>query len=135
MVERDRQAGLTVEAAVGPAIAELDAIRSLTVLRLVQEDLANVTRHAGPGARVRLRVGMEEQTLLLDLENDLPRPGAAPGAATPGPDGTGYGLLGMRERVALVGGSLDAGRTPDGWRLTARLPAAAATYAPAGSRP
>ncbi|WP_406201757.1 histidine kinase [Kitasatospora sp. NBC_01560] len=135
VVERSRQAGLAVEAEIGPAIAGLDAIRSLTVLRLVQEGLANVTKHAGPGAGVRLRVEMEEETLLLDLENDSPRPGGAERTGLPGQeDGTGYGLLGMRERVALVGGSLDAGRTPLGWRLTARLPATA-PYAPAGSRP
>ncbi|TWE17256.1 signal transduction histidine kinase [Kitasatospora atroaurantiaca] len=123
VVEQSRQAGLTIEAEIGLQIAELDAIRSLTVLRLVQEGLANVTKHAGPYAKVRLRVAMEEGTLQLDLENDLPRPGGLNGLGMPEQDGTGYGLLGMRERVALVGGTIDAGKIPGGWRLTASLPA------------
>lgn len=126
VVERSRQAGLRIEAEIGPQISELDAIRSLTVLRLVQEGLANVTKHAGPDAAVRLRVGMEEGTLQLDLENDLPRRHGSDGPDLPQHDGTGYGLLGMRERVALVGGVIDVGTVPGGWRLTASLPSTAA---------
>ncbi|MFB8061345.1 sensor histidine kinase, partial [Kitasatospora purpeofusca] len=144
VVERSRQAGLRIEAEIGPQISELDAIRSLTVLRLVQEGLANVTKHAGPYAAVRLRVGMEEGTLQLDLENDLPRRRGPDGSDGPdGPDGpglpqyegAGYGLLGMRERVALVGGAIDVGKVPGGWRLTASLPASAVSAAPDRSRP
>ncbi|MDH6125230.1 histidine kinase [Kitasatospora sp. GP82] len=134
VVEQSRQAGLSVDAEIGPEIAELDAIRSLTVLRLVQEGLANVTKHAGQYARVRLRVGMEDGALHLDLANDLPRgPGGLRGFGLPEGEGSGYGLLGMRERVALVGGTIDAGKTPEGWRLTADLPAADAYASGDGS--
>lgn len=66
---------------------------------------------------------MEDGTLHLDLHGSLPEPGGFGRASVPAPEGTGHGLRGMRERVALVGGSLRAGRTADGWRLTASLPA------------
>ncbi|MFE2285176.1 histidine kinase [Streptomyces sp. NPDC059443] len=124
VIEQSRQAGLAVDAEIGPEIAGLDAIRSLTVLRLVQEGLANVIKHAGPYAKVRLRAAMEEGTLQLELENDIPRK-APHGVGVPDQEGTGYGLLGMRERVALVGGTIDAGSVANGWRLAASLPASA----------
>ncbi|MFJ9695561.1 sensor histidine kinase [Kitasatospora sp. NPDC101183] len=124
VVERARQSGPAVLADIDPRIAELDAIRSLTVLRLVQEGLANVVKHAGPAARVRLRMELTEGTLVLELVNDLPRP------APPAPADGGYGLLGMRERVALVGGTIDAGPVRDGWRIAAALPAAGSAARP-----
>lgn len=124
VVDRSRQAGLAVEARIGPEIAGLDAIRGLTVLRLVQEGLANVTKHAGPHAEVRLRVEMEDGALHLDLNNSLPALDGPGHLAMSAPHGTGHGLLGMRERVALVGGTIHAGRTAEGWRLAASLPAA-----------
>ncbi|MFD8477820.1 sensor histidine kinase [Kitasatospora sp. NPDC059673] len=120
VVERSRQAGLDVRAEVDPAISRLDAMRSLTVLRLVQEGLANVTKHAGPTARVLLRTAMADGELRLDLANTRPSWASSPTAV--GPSG-GHGLLGMRERVALVGGTIEVGPTPDGWRIRAVLPA------------
>jgi len=124
VLDRSRRSGLTIEAEVDPRIAELDAMRSLTVLRLVQEGLANVTKHAGPQAKARTRIRMEDGTLFLELENTLLRSAAPARPAEAGP-GTGYGLLGMRERVTLVGGTIDAGPAGDGWRIVATLPASA----------
>ncbi|MBD0674812.1 sensor histidine kinase [Streptomyces sp. CBMA156] len=116
VVERSRAAGLRVDAVIGGRLAELDAIGGLTVLRLVQEGLANVVKHAGPGARVRLRATTEDGNVELELENTQ-------GAGGPAPvGGGGHGLLGMRERVALVGGTIEAGPVPDGWRLAASWP-------------
>ncbi|AUY51080.1 histidine kinase [Streptomyces sp. CB01881] len=134
VVERSRRAGLRVDADIGGRLGELDAIGGLTVLRLVQEGLANVARHAGAGARVRLRatteVTTEGERVRLELENELPREHhAAPGGV--GGVGGGHGLLGMRERVALVGGTVEAGPVPGGWRLAASWPLTAGGGAPA----
>ncbi|MGW3045999.1 ATP-binding protein [Kitasatospora sp. NPDC001159] len=104
-------------------------MRSLTVLRLVQEGLANATKHAGPMARIRLWMDMADGTLSLVLENTLPAGAEPPRQGHPGPSG-GHGLLGMRERVALVGGTIDAGPAPDGWRIRATLPPMAGGVGP-----
>ncbi|MFF6975577.1 sensor histidine kinase [Streptomyces tsukubensis] len=119
---RAGRAGPTVTASVDPAVAGLDAVRALAVLRLAQEGLANVARHAGSSARADLAVRMDGGTVRLTLRDD----GGAgrPGPQAPDPGG-GHGLVGMRERVALLGGTLDAGPADGGWRLTAVLPAPA----------
>ncbi|MGW1279937.1 sensor histidine kinase [Streptomyces tsukubensis] len=120
VVERARGTGPAVTAAVDPAVAGLDAVRSLAVLRLVQEGLANAAKHAGPVARAELTVRMDGGTVRLTVRDN--------GGGRPRPSGTdsgGHGLIGMRERVALLGGTLDAGPADGGWRLTAVLPAPA----------
>jgi signal transduction histidine kinase len=109
--------------------------------RIVQEALTNVSRHASPAcASVRLRYGPD--TLTVQVDNDAS--GAAGGAAMQdgadaadaGPVGAeggtepaparGLGLIGMRERVAALGGRLDAGpRERGGFRVRAELPAQA----------
>jgi len=85
----------------------------------VQEALTNVSRHAGP-ARVQVRVHHGEDGLDLDVADD--GIGSADGAE--GVDSTvGHGLVAMRERVALVGGSLTVGpRAGGGWQVSAHLP-------------
>ncbi|MFI8086819.1 sensor histidine kinase [Streptomyces sp. NPDC086080] len=122
VIEHGRRIGLDVEESTDPGIGHLDAVRGLAVLRLVQEGLANVAKHAGPSARARVTVGMTEagavRLRILDR-------GAAPGGdrkvlAASGP---GLGLVGMRERVALLGGSMRAGPDDGGWRLSVTLPA------------
>ena len=55
VVDRNTQSGLAVEAEIDPAIGSLDAVSGLVVLRLVQEGLTNVAKHAGPAAKARLR--------------------------------------------------------------------------------
>ncbi|GAA4627370.1 histidine kinase [Actinoallomurus vinaceus] len=116
LVDRARQAGLSVDSSIAPELAGLDAVRGLTLLRLVQEGLTNVVKHAGRHASVRLDAAMTGNgAVSLEISND-----AAGGSPAIG--GTGHGLLGMRERVDLVGGSLQAGPTTDGWRLSALLP-------------
>ena len=102
--------------------------------RIVQEALTNVARHAGAAcASVRLRYGPDPLTVQVD--NDAPGTdgvadtadggdGAA-GGADPTP-ARGLGLIGMRERVATLGGRLDAGpREQGGFRVRAELPAQA----------
>ena len=95
----------------------------LAAYRIVQESLTNVVRHAG---RVAATVGLRQDggCLYVDVVNDG---GATPPASN---DGTGAGLAGMRERVSVLGGILDAGPRPGGgFAVHARLPVAAA---PAG---
>ncbi|MFI9327849.1 sensor histidine kinase [Kitasatospora sp. NPDC052868] len=119
VLEGSRRTGLAVTADVDPALARLDAVRGLAVLRLAQEGLANAAKHAGPGTTAELTVRLaDDDAVHLTLQDD----GAGrPGPSDPGP--SGHGLIGMRERVDLFGGRLDAGPTPRGWRLTAALPA------------
>jgi signal transduction histidine kinase len=118
VVEQGRRTGLAVEATVDPAVAGLDPVRGVTVLRLVQEGLANAAKHAGPGARVRLsaRVGPDAVRLVI-------RDGGGGGRDRPASP-PGYGLVGMRERVGLLGGTLEAGPAGSGpgWELSAELP-------------
>ncbi|MEO3807897.1 histidine kinase [Sphaerisporangium sp. B11E5] len=117
VAERGRQVGLVVDATLDPSINRLDAVRGLTVLRLGQEGITNVARHAGPSTHVQLSVGAEaDGAVRLELIDD--------GGGGPAEPGQGYGLIGMRERVELLGGRFQAGPDGAGWRLTAALPAA-----------
>ncbi|MEW2357177.1 histidine kinase [Spirillospora sp. NPDC029432] len=116
VVERGRSAGLTVEAAVDPAVAGLDPVRGGTLLRLVQEGMANAAKHAGPDATVRLSARVDAAAVRLEIRDD--------GHGAPAPPG--HGLAGMRERVDLLGGVFEAGPAEPGWRLSAELPAAGA---------
>ncbi|MFE1933061.1 sensor histidine kinase [Streptomyces sp. NPDC059474] len=88
----------------------------LSAFRIVQEALSNVMRHA-PGAQARVELGYQRRGLTVRIVNTAPdRP------APPSP-GAGHGLLGMRERAAMLGGELTTGPTPDGgYEVTAVLP-------------
>jgi signal transduction histidine kinase len=91
----------------------------LAAYRLVQEALTNARRHA-PGAPVDVRVVGDDADVVVEVVN-------SPSSAIPAPrspiDGSGFGLVGMRERVRMLGGRLEAGPTDGGgFALTARLP-------------
>jgi signal transduction histidine kinase len=99
----------------------------LSAYRIVQEGLTNVLRHGGPQARIT--IAYPAGGVVLEISNDNRRDGAHPRSARPaGPEpgrlgGTGHGLTGMRERVAVFGGQFEAGPTPEGgFRLWATLP-------------
>jgi signal transduction histidine kinase len=84
--------------------------------RLIQEALTNVRRHAGPVGRVTVTLRADGGDLRIDVVDD----GRGAGAL---PDADGFGLIGMRERVAAVGGIVEAGPEPGGgWRVRAVLP-------------
>lgn len=94
-----------------------------TVLRITQEALTNVHKHAGGAAvTITLEVGDE---LRLAVDNGPPGMAPAAAAALAG-SGGGYGLRGMRERAELLGGEIVARPTAAGWRVELRLPLAAA---------
>ncbi len=119
-VDRARQAGVRVEAEVDPAVGALDGLRGLAVLRLTQEALTNVAKHAGTAALARLTVSVEAGTVHWAVADD-----GRGTVADEVPAGGGNGLTGMRERVAVLGGELSAGPTGTGWRVAATLPAPA----------
>ncbi|NUR93697.1 MAG: sensor histidine kinase, partial [Kribbellaceae bacterium] len=93
---------------------ELPAEVMSTLYRTLQESLANIRKHA-PGAPVRVELSYGPP-LRLTVEDEQDK---RPERAAPG----GYGLLGMRERADLVGGSLEAGPTSTGWRVELKVPA------------
>ena len=109
-----REAGLPVDLFVEGEPLELPPGVDLSAYRIVQEALTNALKHAGPAtARVVVRYGKD------DLELEIADTG--PGAAAS--DGEGHGLVGMRERVSLYGGRLEAGpRDGGGFAVRARLP-------------
>ncbi len=125
VVAHSRRTGLVVTASVDPRVARLDAVRGLAVLRLAQEGLANAAKHGGPGAHAELAVRVADDAVHVTIHDD-----GAGQARHPPPGPSGHGLIGMRERVDLLGGRLDAGPAARGWRLTAELPAFAPDMEP-----
>jgi signal transduction histidine kinase len=117
LVERLRMAGLDVSYHTSGQPLAYGTAAGLSVYRIVQEALTNVTRHAsGARARVDLDHGAGELTVTVTDDGD-------PDPAGPGP-GDGLGIPGMRERAELLGGTLTAGPGPDGgFIVSARLPA------------
>ncbi|MBM7412935.1 signal transduction histidine kinase [Clavibacter michiganensis] len=114
LVEAARTAGTEVEERATGAAPALAPLADVTAYRTVQESLANARRHA-PGSAVTLTTEAGPARIALTIENALP---AAASATAPG-----YGLVGMRERAALVGGRLEAGPTGSGtWRVRLELP-------------
>jgi signal transduction histidine kinase len=95
----------------------------LFAYRIVQEALTNVLKHGGPGARAQVRLGVEQGAIIIEVLDDGQGGHSEPGAGGAEPGSGGHGIVGMRERALLLGGSLDAGPRPDGgFRVAARLP-------------
>jgi len=113
LVAASRRAGVAVDLAMPDEAGQVPPGVGLCAYRIVQEALANASRHA-PGAQVIVNVEGDSDDLWLQVRNG---PAASPPAA--GPARPGQGLVGMRERVAVVGGSLVTGPTPDGGFLVA----------------
>jgi signal transduction histidine kinase len=114
LVEQARESGLPVDLRVEGHPLQLPAGVDLTAYRLVQEGLTNALKHArAERAQVLVRYGPG------DIEVTVSDDGRGAGSG----DGGGHGLVGMRERVAVYGGELEAGpRAEGGYRLRARLP-------------
>lgn len=120
LVEQTRAAGQPVDLVVhGDPVAVPPGL-DIAAYRIVQEALTNVTKHA-VGAPVTATVRYGQGSLDIEVVN-----GAAETESPPAPARSGHGLAGMRERVALFGGSLEASPADDGgFRLRASLPLAA----------
>ncbi|MDP9260117.1 MAG: histidine kinase [Actinomycetota bacterium] len=115
LVERVREAGLAVQVQVEGSIVPLDAAVDLTAYRIVQEGLTNVLKHAGP-SQVHVTVRYLGDALEIEVADTGRGPAGGRG---------GYGLAGLRERVALLGGALETGAAEGGGHvLRARLPLA-----------
>ncbi|GHE33399.1 sensor histidine kinase [Streptomyces cellulosae] len=122
LVEQCRESGLPVDFKVEGTSRELPRGVELTAYRIVQEALTNTRKHGGPNAGASVRLVYFDDGLGLLVEDD--------GKGAPhelyeegGFDGQGHGLIGMRERVGMVGGTLDAGPRPGGgFRISALLP-------------
>ncbi|GIJ27026.1 histidine kinase [Micromonospora qiuiae] len=115
LVAATRTAGQPVRSQVRGSLNGLPPVVAREGYRIIQEGLTNAARHGrGP---VTLRVDVPSDGLEIEMVNDLPGP--ALGAAG---SGGGRGLVGMRERVLLLGGAMTAGPENDRWRVWVRLP-------------
>jgi len=118
------EAGLAVRLRVEGACPRVPAGIDLSAYRIVQEALTNVLKHVG-AARAQVVIGYGDQEVTIEVTDDG-RDAAAEVAADRA--GTGHGLVGLRERVALLGGDLEVGPRPGGgFRVAARLPFEAET--------
>ena len=106
LVAQVGQAGLPVTLTVHGSRGDVPAGVDLSAYRIVQESLTNALKHAGQGASVDLSLTYRTDDLEIVVADDGPAASSLPG--------TGRGLIGMRERVGLYGGSLEAGRRQEG---------------------
>ncbi|HWD42937.1 MAG TPA: ATP-binding protein [Actinomycetota bacterium] len=139
LVEQVRGAGLDVSLATDGVPAELPARVDLFAYRIVQEALTNVLKHAGPGAHTEVRLGSDGRGIVVEvLDDGSANVNGVEWASDKGvesafgrrstgsdrPEGrSGHGIVGMRERARLLGGTLDATpRSGGGFRVVAHLP-------------
>ncbi|MFG2990319.1 sensor histidine kinase [Streptomyces sp. NPDC048257] len=130
LIDRFAFAGLPVEVRISGEPRPLPAGIDVTAYRIIQEALTNALKH-GDGGRTEVTVRYQERALRVEvlgggpsvLTTGAPGPRPAEGRTGPKAEGAGRGLLGLRERVAVYGGDLDARRRlGGGFRVRARLP-------------
>ncbi|MFF7633519.1 sensor histidine kinase [Kitasatospora sp. NPDC008050] len=134
IIQESRLAGLPTEFTVRGEQRTLPPSLGLTVFRIVQEALTNARKHAGGRARAQVQLTYRQDRITVEVrDTGHGVPAGVPvaagagrtGAVGPGPGGSGYGLIGMRERVALQGGTMVAGPLESGgFRVAASLPVA-----------
>ena len=114
LLETYRAAGLTVTI-MTRGVPSTDPSVGLVVYRLIQESLTNALRHASSATGVQIELAYDDDATTIQIVND--------GATVESIRDGGHGIIGMRERVALYGGSVEAGpRAHGGWAVTAVLP-------------
>lgn len=118
------KSGARAELSISGEAPAVSSTVALTAYRIIQEALTNVLKHAGPDAHAMVEVRYDPRQISIEVRDD------GLGAAAPN-DGSGNGLRGMAERVAAMGGTLQARPGPDGFVVEATLPAdATPTRAP-----
>lgn len=124
LVQQVRASGLDVSLARLGTPRPLPPGTGLSVFRIAQESLTNVLKHAGPDVTVTVLLQWREASLVLEVTDD------GRGAAA-GSDGAGQGVVGMRERAAMLSGTLAVGPRPGGgYRVRAEIPVPARQEAP-----
>ena len=111
-----RGLSITTDITDEPAIERLSAGAQLAICAAVREGLINASQHAG-GTKVHLSIARVEEDILMRVIDQGPVPGWHPAR------GAGYGLVGLRERIAALGGGVMAERHGRGFALTVRIPA------------
>lgn len=115
LLDQARSAGPTIELEVEGEAGPVPPGVDLSAYRIIQEALTNVLKHAGPTAKASVLVAYSDEDLRVTVTDD--GIGRTPG------NPSGHGLAGIRERVAVVGGTVEAGPGPDGgFVVSARLP-------------
>jgi signal transduction histidine kinase len=127
LVEHARAAGLSVQLQTRGDLSTVGPSAGIALYRITQEALANAARHA-PRALTVLGIDVGDGGTRLVAETTGPIV-AGPAAERERPR---YGVVGMRERAAALGGELSAGPTPEGWRVTCTLPLETGGAVPAG---
>jgi signal transduction histidine kinase len=116
LLDQAREAGMSVSFTLEGPVRPLPEGAELAAYRVVQESLTNTRKHGGLAATAAVTLQYEPDGLLLQVTDD----GLGAAAAA---DGPGHGLTGMRERVEMYGGTMQAGPLPNGgYQVTARLP-------------
>ncbi len=117
LVRRSKESGMDVSLNQTGDVRGLPVLVDRAVYRVVQEALTNAARHA-PGASMRVSVGTAADEVVVRVLGSASRKGFPRAHAASG----GTGLVSLRERVRLVGGTFDAGPDGPGWSVSARLP-------------
>lgn len=113
LIETVRYTGLDVRYRTSGPIRTLPEALQLSIYRIVQEALTNVMKHALGARTVTVEIAVTDLDVVIVVHDD--------GRAVSGPPGTGHGLVGMRERATLHGGTVAACSTPTGWRAEIHL--------------
>jgi signal transduction histidine kinase len=116
-----RASGLDAALRIEGDLDLIDPITGLSLHRVVEEALANARRHA-PRAVTDVVLAVGADTVVLSIGSVGPLAPASPPNSRPGGDGPRYGLIGMRERMAAVGGEFEAGPTATGWLVRCQAP-------------
>lgn len=114
LIDRFRSTGLNVRFIESGPQMPSDAGLHLTVYRIVQEALTNVLRHDPTSPLIEVRIARTYRTVVVTVTNRA-------GDGSSAERGSGKGLIGMRERAAVYGGTVEAGPTDDGWEVRAEL--------------
>ncbi|MFD0889565.1 sensor histidine kinase, partial [Streptosporangium algeriense] len=131
LAARAREAGLDVRLRVEGEPRELPAAVDLAGYRIIQESLTNALKHGGEQVDLVVEYGAGTITLITDNPVGVGRrPFRRSGSADL--PSAGAGIVGMRERASLVGGSFEAGPYEEGWRVHAELPTRESSVLPGG---